>query len=192
MEIDTPPRPTAPPFIQTPSNLISNVTKADLDFDPAAFSPTQAFNLHKANPTNPHSRSHSREPSLQPSAPNTLSVALVDDFDGDDPTSVNGFGSGARRPAGAVGGDGARRRRVSKQRPREDEDQEEDGGGVEEEVGQLSRMASRLGGKEFSFQVHHHHSGPGRGGVGGVGGVEGAKEEAKNWLHSGTPYVLLG
>lgn len=165
MEIDTPPRPTPPAFIANPSNLSSS-NQADLDFDRSAFKPTEAFSLHTA-------AGDSRDPSSTApdrasDNPSKLAVALVDDFD--EPDS----------PVPA-----ARRRRPSKQHRKHSDDE---GEGGDDPSAVLSKI-NRLGGKEFSFQVHHHHAA----GAGPVEGQHGTvREEAKRWLHSGTPYVLLG
>lgn len=180
MEIDTPPRPTAsssstlPPFTGTSSNLAPGAPPAELDFDASTFSPTAAFNLHRAREASP-------QPPVAPGqAGNNLAVAIVDDFADEDESL----------PATAPVAAGARRRVSRTRRAKRDsdgdatEDDEQDAG---VDGRQLSKMASRLGGKgEFSFQVHHHHA--------PVGGAEGpgVAEAGKKWLHSGTPYVLLG
>jgi len=174
MQLDTPTKPPNQPDLD--GLPPSSVTQLDLGFDAHSFSATHALGLHPAQP-----QPDTRERSPQPASSNNFSVALVDGFDDDHSRASLGLG----HPTGPPGG--PRRRVGSNQRKRDFEDDDEDEA-EDEDVGQLSRMATKLGGRKFSFQVHHHHppTGP------ASGGVEGAKEEAKRWLHSGTPYVLLG
>ncbi|GAA5937255.1 hypothetical protein JCM1841_007022 [Sporobolomyces salmonicolor] len=177
MDVDTPPRPSYPPSSSTapssslagPSSALDPMSVEPLSFEAKDFHVPEALGL----------KGHEVQ-----------EVTMADNAE--DLVNVDEGDHAKENMALAVRGDaGARRRKVCGKKRAEQlvetdddaEDEAHDGGFL----GTLQKKVGKSAG-EFSFQVHHHHAPAAA--IGPDGSAAGSTPE--RWLHSNTPYVLLG
>ncbi|GAA5875560.1 hypothetical protein JCM1840_003261 [Sporobolomyces johnsonii] len=174
MDVDTPPRPSYPSSSSAPSSGLTQHLPAQpmpvepLSFEAKDFHATEALGL----------KGHEvQEVTMADNAED-----LVDE----------GEHAKENLALAVRGGAGARRRKVSGKKRAEqlvetDDDDDDDEGHDGGFLGTLQKKVGKRAG-EFSFQVHHHHAPAAP--VGPDGSAAGSAPE--RWLHSNTPYILLG